>query len=420
MSTTYKIIAGDTFSIIASRIYGDDKESGNIARANPGVSEPLTPGTSIVVPDLPAAPKNISQKTDSDNIDEVAILIDGQRFRFWTNVRISRAIDTIDSIIFSAPFNHTDIKFREAFRPFSYREVQITVGDLPIFTGTMVLPDPKLAIRKITVDVSCYSLPGVLGDCTPPASSFPLEFDGQGLIQIAETLAKPFGIKVEFEAEQGAIFEEVACDPGKKIISFLTVLAKQRKLVISSTAKGALLFRQSASTGNPVANLSQGDSPVSLVTPRFKPQSYFSDITGLEDTFVNSIFSSIFGVGSSGSQFTVKNPHLEKTRPFTFKPHDSTEGALKAAVEMKAGLMIADMVSYDVELSTWRDPQGELWTANTTLKLIAPGAMIYSSYEFIIRSVDFMKDSKSQTAVLNLILPGSFQGTFPEVLPWDE
>lgn len=410
MSITYKIIAGDTFSIIARKIYGDDKQSGNIERANPGVLEPLTAGINIVVPDSTAAPKNISQQTDSKEIDEVGILIDGQRFRFWTNVRISRAIDTIDSVIFTAPFDDTDINFREAFRPFSYRDIQITIGDLPIFTGTMVLADPKLETSKRTVNVSCYSLPGVLGDCTPPASSFPLEFDGQGLIEISETLAKPFGISVEFEVDQGAIFERVSCEPGKKIIPFLTGLTKQRKMVISSTAQGALLFRQSAPAGNPVASLSQGNSPVLSVTPRFKPQNYFSHITGVEDIFV----------GLSGSQFTVKNPHLtDRIRPFSFKPHDTLEADIKAAVEMKASLMIGDMVSYDVQVSTWRDEQGELWTANTTLKLIAPGAMIYSEYEFVIRSVDFLKDSKSKTAVLNLIIPGSFQGTFPEVLPWE-
>ena len=82
--------------------------------------------------------------------------------------------------------------------------------------------------------------------------------------------------------------------------------------------------------------------------------------------------------------------------------------------------MFGAMASYSVALSTWRDPAGNLWAPNTTLKLQAPGAMIYNSYEFIVRSVEFSKDSTSETARLNLVLPGAFSGQIPEALPWDE
>jgi len=411
LSTTYSVITGDTFESISRKKYGTEKEADRIARANPGVAEPLTAGTTLTVPVLPEAPQNLQQAADSSTDDEVAILIDGKRFRFWDKVRITRAIDTMDTVEFGAPFDADAPGFRDTFRPFSFKTVVITVGGTPLFTGTMVTVNPVLENAQKIISVSGYSLPGVLNDCTSPASSFPLEFDNQGLREIATAMAAPFGISVDFQADQGAVFERVASEPGKKVLAFLTELAKQRNLIISSSSRGKLTFLQSSEGGQPVARLQQGVAPVLSVTPFFSPQEYYSHITGIEPVVV----------GLAGSQFTVKNPRLlGVTRPLTFNAPDTLDADVKSAVEAKAGRMFGNMASYSVRVATWRDPSGKLWEPNTAIKLLAPDAMIYNEYEFIIRSIEFSRDRATETATLNLVIPGSFSGKVPEALPWDE
>ena len=411
MSSTYNVVAGDTFEIIARKKYGTEVEADRIARGNPGVMEPLTAGISISIPTLPSAPKDNPSTAPANVENEVAILIDGTRFRFWNSVQITSSLDSIDTVEFSTPFEPEIPNFRENFRPFTFKEVEITVGGTTLFTGTMLTPVPVVQNDGIVANVPVYSLPGVLNDCTPPASSYPLEFNGQGLQEIATTLAAPFGISVEFQADQGAIFERVALEPGKRVLSFLADLAKQRNLIIASTPEGTLVFWQSVETGSPVATLQQGSSPLLSVTPFFSPQEYYSHITGLEPVIV----------GTEGSQFTVKNPRLQGvTRPMTFSPQDTEGGDVKAAVEAKASRMFGNMAAYSVRLSTWRDPQGELWKKNTTIKLLAPSAMIYSEYEFVIRSVQLERDGTIETATLDLSIPGSFSGEIPDLLPWDE
>ena len=410
MSTTYSVIAGDTFESISRKKYGTEKEADLIARANPGVAQPLTAGTTLIVPALPDAPQNVQQQAAADTEDEVAILIDGKRFRFWDKVRITRSIDTMDTVEFGAPFDSEAPGFRETFRPFSFKPVVITVGGTPLFTGTMVAVNPVVENAQKVISVSGYSLPGVLNDCTSPASSFPLEYDNQGLREIATALAAPFGISVDFQADQGAVFERVASEPGKKVLAFLTELAKQRNLIISSSSRGKLVFLQSAESGQPVARLQQGSAPVLSVTPFFSPQEYYSHITGIEPVVV----------GLAGSQFTVKNPRLlGVTRPLTFNAPDTLDADVKAAVEAKAGRMFGSMASYSVRVATWRDPNGKLWEPNTLVKLLAPDAMVYNEYEFIIRSIEFSRDRATETATLNLVIPGSFSGKIPEALPWD-
>jgi len=83
------------------------------------------------------------------------------------------------------------------------------------------------------------------------------------------------------------------------------------------------------------------------------------------------------------------------------------------------GRMVCNIVSYSLRVDTWRDPAGNLWEPNTSINLLAPDVMIYNNYEFIIRSIEFETDSNTQTATLNVVLPGSFSGEIPSNLPWD-
>lgn len=406
----YEARAGDTFEAIARRRYGDASQARRIAQANPGVSEPIPAGTVLAVPALPGAPADKVPQAPSADQNEMALLIDGRRFRFWSDLRLTRSLDAMDTVEFGAPFEFDTPGFRETFRPFSYKPLDVTVGGAPLFTGTMVGVTPDLSGGQKTISVSGYSRPGVLNDCTPPASAYPVEYNGFDLRAIAEALCDPFGLSVQFDGPVGPSFERAAVEPGGNVLSFLSDLARQRGLVVSSTADGALLFQRSVSVGLPVATLQQGASPLLGVSPSFSPQQFYSHITGLEAV----------RVGTEGSQFTVRNPHLQGVvRPMSFSAPDVEGGDISDAVQAKAGRMFGNMAAYAAQLSTWRDPQGDLWAPNTTVILEAPDAMVYAPYEFVVRSVRFDRTGSKESAELGLVLPGSFSGQIPEALPWD-
>jgi len=410
LSTTYEVISGDSLEIIARKVYGSELEADNIRRANSGVTEPLTTGTSLTIPPLAGAPTNRPSSAPSDNINEVALSIDGDRFRFWENIRISLSIDKFSTIDFSAPFEHTAAGFKERFSPLSYKPTQILVEGEPLFTGTILPVSPVLAPGKKTVSVSAYATPGVLGDCPSPANAFPLEFNGQNLTEIATTLAKPFGVDVAIVGSAGANFARVNQKTGDKVLSFLTGLAKQRGLLITDDALGKLLIWTAKTTAPPVAILKQGESPLISVTPTIAPQQFYSHITGIEPT----------RSGSTGSKFTVKNPHLNGVvRPFSFTVSDTKNSDLKQAVNAKMGRMFGDAVSYSVAVSTWRTPAGKLWGKGDIIELTAPDAMVYSPYKFIIRDIELNKTSTTESAVLTVTLPEAYSGEIPEVMPWD-
>lgn len=411
MSTTYRTETGDTFATIARRVYGSEQAAGFLASANPGVLEPLAAGLELATPPQADAPTDRVTGAPSTNPDEVAIRIGGQRYRFWDSVTIRRQLDAPDAVTLTGPLNPESATFRETFRPFTFRPVEVTVGGAPQFTGNVVYVDPQITPQSKTVSVSCYASPGVLNDCTPPASVFPVEFDNAALPTIARKLVSPFGIPVIFEDSPGAPFERVECAPGGRIWDFLADLAKQRGLVMGSTPAGALRFLKSQDAGTPVARLQQGQSPLIGVRPTFNPQDYYSHITGLEPAII----------GLAGSQYTVRNPRLAGIlRPFTYAVPDTQDADARAAVQARAGRMFGNMAAYTAEVVGWRDAAGDLWAPNTTVAVTAPDAMIYREYAFLVRGVTFYATGDARTAELELAVPGAFSGQIPEVLPWEE
>lgn len=398
---------GDNFDLIARRTLGDDQQSGVLRSANPNLVEPFAAGVTVVIPD---GPDDLPRDTEADGPDETSLIIAGARFRFFESIDITRDIAAMDTMAFSAPFEPDSKEFRDTFRPFTFPRVSISIGGVPLFTGTLVDIAPAVGESR-TVNASCYSLPAVMGDCTAPTEGSALEWDGADLKVIAQQVAEPFGVPVAFSADAGAPFERVTLEPEEKPLDFLIELAKQRNLLVTSSAAGELLFTQAIETATPVAKLEQGLSPLVSVTPQFNPQEYYSEITGIGPVVL----------GLDGDKVTVFNPNLRSVvRPLAFGADDTLDSDLQTACDAKLGRMYSGAAHYKVKLATWRDPQEAIWEPNTLLTLIASGAMIYSQYTFLIKTVQLVREvDGGEHATLTLIFPGALRGETPDTLPWD-
>jgi prophage tail gpP-like protein len=320
-------------------------------------------------------------------------------------------MDSFDRVRFGGPFEPDDLELRAALRPLQFDDISVDVGGVRLFTGTKVNVSTVLSASSNTVSVECYSKPGVLNDCTMPASaSEKLEFRDATLITIANALAAKFGLGVEYIGDVGPVFEQVAIKNGATVYSFLVGLVRQRNMVIANTAAGKLLIQRPVTPGKPVAELTEGLSPLMSVAPQIQSQKYYSHVTGMQPAWH----------GEGGDQYTQVNPRLNGVvRPWTFNVPDTDGAGIQEAVEAKAGRMFASAVQYDITVSTWRDSSGVLWLPNTTINVISPRSMIYTSYEFLIRSVSLTRSASGETATLKCILPGSLSGTVPETMPWD-
>lgn len=353
------------------------------------------------------------------DIDEdLQIQIDKNYFGHWSEVEITLGIDTYSTVSLTAPFALENRKFRDNFRPFMFQQLEVATHLQSLFDGFILTPTPKHETKSTSVSVTGYAKPAVLCDVSMPVTH-PLtnakidrEFKKVGLRAIAERICEPFGIKVSFEGPEGKPFDKVRCGPEKKLQEFLVDLAKQRSLVLGNTVDGRLRIWQSVEPGNPVCEFEQGKLPLTTVEPEFRPQEYFSELTGFAAK----------KRGKVPAQSTEPNPWLRAPfRPHTFKLEDTERADAPEATRAKLGRMFAQMVTYTIpDIPTWRDPHGDLWQPNTTVTLEYPAAMIYRRTEFLIKTVKLKANKDATTATLELCLPGAFNGKVPSELPWQE
>jgi prophage tail gpP-like protein len=344
---------------------------------------------------------------------DITISIGTRDFEHWPGeVEIRRSLDNFSTVTMSAPFEPEEAIFRETFVPFSYKPMKVLVNGELLFTGQLIGVEPVSTAKSRTVRCSGYALPAALADSTMPKSEFPIEYGDRTLRQIAEQLAKPFGINVGLDAgaDTGAKFKRVKLRPTEKVGPFLTKLAKARGVVMHDDKFGNLVFGNSTETGSPVVAFKEGATPTTSVAATFSPQSYYSEITGF----------STMKAGRRGSGYTEKNENLpDVVRPLNFTMGDVNAGDLPGAVAAKMARMFGNMVAYVVKVPTWHDPSGLLWDPNTTATLHAPGAMVYKETELLVRDVILKAGQAEVTASIGLVLPGAFNGKQPEHLPWD-
>lgn len=342
--------------------------------------------------------------------------INGNYFGYWSELDIAFELDGYSSVGFKAPFEHTRKEFREAFRPFSFKPVELQIKLETIFKGTLHDINPPCSAEEKSITVTAQSLPAVLAQCDMPANVLAtaggLEFKKLGLRAICEACALPLGLKIDFQADEGTPFPKVKIDTDKKVHDFLTELTKQRNVVMSNTADGQLLVWQSVKSGLPVVDFVQGVSPLSRVVPSFSPSEYFSEMTGFATK----------KRGKAPAKWTEKNPWLSKPlRPHTFRLDDTERADAPEATKAKLARMFGAMASWRIEnLPTWRDPKGKLWQPNTLITLLCPDAMVYRKTTMLIRRVELHQDKDNESASLEVVLPGAFSGEMPTVLPWDE
>lgn len=343
--------------------------------------------------------------------NKLAVNIDGKRFVYWERIRLSFALDNISSAEFDAPFDYNDLNFREAFKPFSFKPISVSINDQLLFNGTMAVVNPSFDTQSSKVAVGAYALPGVLGDCPTPYVNFKKLYQKQDLYQITEDLLRPYGLNFKTELSAGPVFKKVTKEPDQTVMDFLAELAKERNQLISNTIEGDLLFRQAIESGVPTAFLVQGESPLLSVSANFSPNNYYSEITGLKPITVRA---------KRKIQFTLTNTLLQGVvRPHVFDAPDTRDVDLLESVKGKVGRMFGNMLSYTVSVATWRDGFGDLWQPNTIVRVKAPGAMIYNPTDFLIRNVTLRQGVDGDTAELDCVLPGSFTSNFPGGMPWD-
>jgi prophage tail gpP-like protein/phage tail protein X len=412
MSKFYQVKSGDTLSSIALRFYGNNTEFPRIQQANPVVQDPNVLNTIwvLTIPDIPGSSEKIEPSTPliGGDKDEVSITIDNQQFYLWEDTSITLGIDTIDSFQFSIPWDPFNDELKKIFKPYQYKQIGITIGGEKVITGTIVKHDPRKLANSSRLTLSGYALPGILQDVNVPTNLYPIELFDNDLEQIAKKLCDPFSITPVFEADKGSTFKSVTISPTDKILDFLIKLAKQRGLIVTSNEVGELVF-QTVATGKAKTTIKEGLFPFISGSGTLDGQQRFSTITALSDNWN----------GKSSGSYVANDNTITVNRPHVFTTNHITKGELQKAANAKMGRSFATSIQLPLNVTGWRDSDGDRWEKNSRIIYQSPTNFIYKETEFIIRLVTFTRRPDGLVSNFQLVFPEAFTGEIRTSYPWD-
>ncbi len=357
------------------------------------------------------------------------IKIAGQYFEHFNDVSIDTSLDSVASTFsFTAHFDPANEVHKNLFKPLSYHRIEfLNDNGKPISTGTITTHSFTSKSAPELVQLSGYSLGGVLEDCNIPFDLYPLESNNRTLKQIAERLLKYFGLTLvvypEVEKECNQIIKKSVAEPEESIKDYLTKVAAQKKVILSHDVYGnVIMFRPKVNS--PVKYVyspencesislsvdGQGmHSSITTLRQPSKPKKGSTDLLSddydpLAESDTGSKKKVLLPVDTViNRMITVKRPKVDK-----LSSGDETD-TLKGAEASIANELKSISISFEV-------PRWDPISIGDVIVLVDPSQFIYKPLRLMVYStvINEVADKRSMSVVC--VLPETFTGEMPKPL----
>lgn len=358
--------------------------------------------------------------------------VNGKYFVFFNEVVISTTLDTLASTFtFLAWYDPTIPGHNELFKPLSYAKIEFFddsgTTDKLLSTGTITHWSFKSDNEPSLVQLSGYSLPGVLDDCQIPYRLYPLESDNRTLEQIATRLIQPFGLKLivydSVAKECAQVIAKTVAKVDETIKDYLCKVANQKNVVISHDIHGNMIMFRPNSKAQP--KLFLNDQNTLSMDLAIDGTRLHSDITTLrqpsrgdnagnqfeDETDLNNISNpdapkgKVFKISSID---TVKNPLVTVYRPYVNRLTKlSFYDTHRACLNMRAAELKNIRVAF--ELDHW-----EPISVGDIIEVLNPEIFIVNKVKMVLETTEIQESSKSKTMKGTLVLLETFTGDEPQ------
>jgi prophage tail gpP-like protein len=364
----------------------------------------IYPGEVLTIPKIAELEAQKDVDLPDKSVDDFTIVVEGTEL-VVESAKAIRTMDTgADQWTASLVHNVENKELYQTLRPYGYQEAQVYVGGRLIITGRLYEVGIDVGTDGIRRDLEGFTNTIDLVDSTKPNA--PYEFTNVQLNQVANSLAEPFQIPVVFDANPGGQFKRVTIEKTGKIFDFLAKLAKQRSLLATSTNKGELLFTQANTSSDPVGTLTQGLPPYQSAQIKFSGRRRMKGYKLLSKRR-----------GQQTKRATSIDRNVPISRFETINADDTTAGDVQKAADWERSKRIADSLTSSIPVTSWYDPDGNLWAENTIVTVRSEALYVPDGFNFLIRSVEFNFDSGGRTAILNVVPPQVYTGDVVDE-PW--
>lgn len=419
----YTIVPGDNLSKIAAAAYGNPREWRTIWKANKaklrsGNPNLIFPGEILWLPE-----QNVPVEEDEDTApdrlegkepDDFTIIVEGLEIPV-VDGKAFRSIDTVaDGFSATIPWDptRTTDKAKELVskvKPYGYKPCECYLGGELMMTGRLYAVGASIDQNGVTLDLEGWGFTADLVDSTVRP---PYEAKKVTLEQRATSMLEGFAIDLDFRLDEDEPFDKITIQPTDTIFNHLLELARQRKALVTSDAKGRLVITQANTDGGSVYTLEEGRRPLSQATIRFDGRARFNSYTAISQSPRKK------GKNASAPTATAKDDIVPAARMFRFQADDTKGEKLQEAADWERSRRLADGLKVSLPVDGWQVPgTKDLWKENTIVTLKSASLFIPDGYDFLIRSVEYSFSESGAVANLELVPPETFTGE-PLEEPW--
>lgn len=331
--------------------------------------------------------------------DRLSLLVGGRRFYGWTEVSVSRDLDTV-----SAGFE-IGLTDRWEGRPERWEiepgdACEVFIGADRVITGFIDQADHKIEAGAREIRIAGRDKTSDLIDCS--AMNTPGSWKGRSLEQIAAELAQPFGVSVKAVASTGAPFDKFALQQGETVAEALGRLTSQRGVLAVTNEDGELEFRRPGTTAGGYT-LELG---VNLVSAGFKNDG--------KDRYSDYLFKAhpeegAEGAGGRAPTASAKDPGVRRHRPLMIVNDDIEGGrgpSLEERAKWEATVRAAKAQSATAAVRGWRSADGGLYRIDRRVPVRARA--IGLDQELLVAGVLFTLDGQGQRTEFTLARPEAY------------
>ncbi|MBI3453374.1 MAG: hypothetical protein HY057_11230 [Rhodospirillales bacterium] len=222
------------------------------------------------------------------------------------------------------------------------------------------------------------------------------QFAGQTVLQIAETLARPFGIRVEVAAPVGEPIPDIQLQQGESCFEIIERVCRMRALLASDTPAGALILTR-AGRKRASGALHQGVNIVAASgsldwAERFSHVVVKGQSAGTDD---------LFGEDASQIQAERADPAVARFRPKVVVAEGMADlSRAEKRAEWEVLRRGGKATSARITVQGWNQPDGRLWTPNEIVRINAQWLQIDA--ELLVGEVTYRLDNNGARTELSV------------------
>lgn len=321
----------------------------------------------------------------------VTLYINKQVYEGWEDVQITKELNACASD-FQLTLTDRWQADKENWRIQPQDLVHIHLAGKSFCTGWIESIDVSMSAGTRTISIGGRSKTGDLVDSSVTG---PNEYSGLSLLEIAKILCEPFKIIVKATTDVGGKFEKITVQQGETVFALLDRLARQRKVIISSSAEGELLFTSQGTTKSKTelrqgVNILSGKATVNT-TDRFS--KYI--VKGQNAAHLGDAEQ------STGPEGEEADEGIVRYRPYVIMNETLSDGgSARDRAIYESNIRLAKSLSVEIEVQGWLKEDGEPWAINELVDVDAPFLGVRKT--LLIKKISFNKSNAGTTANLSL------------------